>query len=48
MVICKLVIEKVYDYVSWDMVLYLLGRMGFGEKWRGWIHACFLLFDSLF
>ena len=29
-----------YDYVSWDMVLYLLGRMGFGEKWMEGLDPC--------
>ena len=32
-VLCKLDIEKAYDYVSWDFLLYLLERLGFGEKW---------------
>eukprot|EP00268_Persea_americana_P006961 TRINITY_DN12535_c1_g1_i3.p1 TRINITY_DN12535_c1_g1~~TRINITY_DN12535_c1_g1_i3.p1 ORF type:complete len:154 (-),score=24.89 TRINITY_DN12535_c1_g1_i3:50-511(-) len=30
--ICKLDLEKAYDMVDWKFLLYLLGRMGFGEN----------------
>jgi len=38
--LCKLDLEKVYDHVNWDFLLYLLQRCGFGEKWRAWIRFC--------
>ena len=33
-VICKLDIEKTYDYVNWNFLMYLLKRCDFSEKWR--------------
>jgi len=38
--LCKLDLEKAYDHVNWDFLLYLLQRCGFGEKWRAWIRFC--------
>jgi len=39
-VISKLDLEKAYDHVNCEFLLYLLGRLGFGSKWRIWMSAC--------
>lgn len=36
-IICKLVMEKAYDHVNWEFLVYLLKRCGFGEKLCSWI-----------
>ena len=34
-VLCKLDIEKTYDHISWNFLLIVMRKMGFGEKWVG-------------
>lgn len=39
-VMCKMDLEKAYDHINWDFLLYVLRRCGFGEKWCSWIAYC--------
>ena len=39
-VLCKLDIEKAYDHVNWEFLIYLLRRCGFSGKWCNWIWFC--------
>jgi len=39
-IVFKVDYEKAYDSVSWDFLLYMLRRMGFGPKWIRWIDGC--------
>ncbi|RVW65308.1 Transposon TX1 uncharacterized 149 kDa protein [Vitis vinifera] len=39
-IICKLDIEKAYDNVDWYFLLTVVQKMGFKEKWIGWIKWC--------
>ena len=36
-VICKLDIKKAYDRVYWNLLIYIMRRMGFGKRWIAWI-----------
>ena len=39
-VFCKLDIEKAYDHVNWEFLLFLLQQCGFFDKRRRWIRCC--------
>ena len=39
-ILCKLDIEKAYYNVDWSFLLTVMQKMGFGEKWIGWIKWC--------
>ncbi|GJU89969.1 RNA-directed DNA polymerase, eukaryota [Tanacetum coccineum] len=36
----KVDFQKAFDSVRWDHLDDILGKIGFGEKWRGWIRDC--------
>ena len=38
--LCKLDIEKAYDQINWNFLTTVLFKMGFKEKWLGWIKRC--------
>ncbi|XP_016195831.1 uncharacterized protein LOC107636871 [Arachis ipaensis] len=38
--IIKLDFQKAYDRVKWKFVDIVLQKMGFGQRWRGWIKEC--------
>ncbi|XP_071730163.1 uncharacterized protein [Rutidosis leptorrhynchoides] len=40
LMIFKIDFEKAYHSVRWDFLYYMLGLLGFGVKWRSWIHMC--------
>ena len=39
-VICKMDLEKAYNHVNWDFLLYMLRSSGFGRTWCSWIAHC--------
>ncbi|GKV49607.1 hypothetical protein SLEP1_g56348 [Rubroshorea leprosula] len=38
--IFKLDFEKAYDKVCWAFLDYMMMRLGFGQKWKGWMTEC--------
>ena len=37
---CKLDIEKAYYPIDWELLIDLMWKMGFREKWFSWIDYC--------
>ena len=38
--LCKLDVEKVYDHVNWNFLMYMLELCDFGAKWCKWMYFC--------
>ena len=38
--LCKLDIEKAYNHVNWEFLLFLLQQCGFSKKWGKWTRCC--------
>lgn len=36
----KIDFEKVYGYVGWEFLWFILRKMGFGERWIRWRKKC--------
>ncbi|GJR85946.1 reverse transcriptase [Tanacetum coccineum] len=44
----KLDLNKAFDRVEWDFLLAALRKMGFGDVWCKWIHACVTTYELEF
>ena len=42
-ILCNLDIEKAFDHVNWNFLMYMLRRCGFSEKWLQWIYTCIFI-----
>lgn len=38
--IFKVDFEKAYDTINWNLLDYMIVRLGLGDKWRAWIKEC--------
>ena len=45
-VLCKLDVEKAFDHVNWDFLMYMLQCYGFSKKWR--VDFVLYLHDEIF
>ncbi|GKB71672.1 putative RNA-directed DNA polymerase, eukaryota, reverse transcriptase zinc-binding domain protein [Tanacetum coccineum] len=41
LMVFKVDFEKAFDSVRWDFLDSVMEKIGFGSKWRSWIHGCF-------
>lgn len=39
-ILCKLDIDKAFDHLNWICLYQIMEKMGFGDKWIGWISKC--------
>ena len=39
-IVFKVDYEKAYDSVSWEYLIYMMRRLGFGPKWAQWMLGC--------
>ncbi|XP_038993275.1 uncharacterized protein LOC120116977 [Hibiscus syriacus] len=39
-VVFKVDFKRAYDSVDWSVLLKIMGKMGFGEKWHSWMYHC--------
>ena len=44
----RLDIEKAYDHVNWDCLLFVMSNMGFRQRWISWIRWCISTISFLF
>ncbi|GJS19659.1 RNA-directed DNA polymerase, eukaryota, reverse transcriptase zinc-binding domain protein [Tanacetum coccineum] len=40
LMVFKVDFEKAFDYIRWDFLDLVMAKLGFGFKWRSWIHGC--------
>ncbi|GJW54014.1 RNA-directed DNA polymerase, eukaryota, reverse transcriptase zinc-binding domain protein [Tanacetum coccineum] len=40
LMVFKVDFEKAFDYIRWDFLDLVMVKLGFGFKWRSWIHGC--------
>lgn len=38
--IFKVDMMEAYDHVSWNILVFVLKEMDFGQKWRTWVRVC--------
>jgi hypothetical protein len=46
-VISKMDLEKAYEHVNWNFLLYMLSKYGFGGKWCSWMDSSLHFFNAI-